>query len=132
MGVEEIDFNEEFSADGEAESAMDSLVIALGEAVAEDESRMSIINPMKLRQISLAYKVLKYIMRGTDAKVTYQLHQPFHSTGFVSVVGKEIRFQHPTWMVKLAELASNVEVYPLTGGNVRLNYTFHGLTRPIE
>ena len=132
MGVEDVDFNEEFSTEAEIESAIDSLVITVGETVIEDESRMAVINPTRLKHINFAYKVLKYMTNGTDAKVTYQLHQPFHSAGFVSVVGSELSFRQTQWMIKLAELASNVEVYPLANGRIQMNYTFNGLTRPIE
>ena len=33
---------------------------------------------------------------------------------------------------RVAEFANNMEVYPLVKNRVRLTFTFHGLTKPIE
>ena len=32
----------------------------------------------------------------------------------------------------MAEFASNTEIYPLAENKVRMTFTFHGLTAPIE
>lgn len=52
--------------------------------------------------------------------------------GSVFVEGKEIEFQNPEWFSKISKFASNVEVYVLAKNKVRLTFTFHGLTAPIE
>jgi len=127
-----IDFDTDFMSDEEVEEMIDSIVVTVGESVKEDESRTSIINPIKLRQIEFTYKALRYMTNGSNAKVSYKLHEPFNSVGFVSVVGEDISFNHPEWFLKIAEYASNIEVYPKTDGTVQMNFTFHGLTLPIE
>lgn len=127
-----IDFDTDFTSDEEVEETIDSIVAAVGERIAADESRTSIINLIKLKQIGFTYKVLKYMTAGSKAKVTYKLNEPYTSVGFVSVVGKDISFNHPEWLLKIAEYASNIEAYPRTDGTVQMNFTFHGLTLPIE
>ena len=132
MGNQEFDFESEYASDSEIEEAMDSLVISVANDIAQDESRTSIINPYRMQQILYTYKVMKYLMRGTSAKVTYKLHEPYQSMGSVSVTGKDIEFKEVSWFLRAAELASNYEVYPKTDGTVCMTFTFHGITTPIE
>ena len=132
MDNQEFDFESEYASDSEIEEAMDSLVISVANDIAQDESRTSIINPYRMQQILYTYKVMKYLMKGTSAKVTYKLHEPYQSMGSVSVTGKDIEFKKVSWFLRAAELASNYEVYPKTDGTVCMTFTFHGITTPIE
>ncbi len=132
MGNQEFDFESEYASDSEIEEAMDSLVISVANDIAQDESRTSIINPYRMQQLLYTYKVMKYLMKGTSAKVTYKLHEPYQSMGSVSVTGKDIEFKKVSWFLGAAELASNYEVYPKTDGTVCMTFTFHGMTTPIE
>ena len=132
MGKQEFDFESEYASDSEIEEAMDSLVISVANDIAQDESRTSIINPYRMQQLLYTYKVMKYLMKGTSAKVTYKLHEPYQSMGSVSVTGKDIEFKKISWFLRAAELASNYEVYPKTDGTVCMTFTFHGITTPIE
>lgn len=132
MDNQEFDFESEYASDSEIEEAMDSLVISIANDIAQDESRTSIINPYRMQQLLYTYKVMKYLMKGTSAKVTYKLHEPYHSMGSVSVTGKDIEFKKVSWFLRAAELASNYEVYPKTDGTVCMTFTFHGITTPIE
>lgn len=132
MGNQEFDFESEYASDSEIEEAMDSLVISVANDIAQDESRTSIINPYRMQQLLYTYKVMKYLMKGTSAKVTYKLHEPYQSMGSVSVTGKDIEFKNVSWFIRAAELASNYEVYPKTDGTVCMTFTFHGITTPIE
>lgn len=132
MGNQEFDFESEYASDSEIEEAMDSIVISVANDIAQDESRTSIINPYRMQQLLYTYKVMKYLMKGTSAKVTYKLHEPYQSMGSVSVTGKDIEFKKVSWFLRAAELASNYEVYPKTDGTVCMTFTFHGITTPIE
>ena len=132
MGNQEFDFESEYASDSEIEEAIDSLVISVANDIAQDESRTSIINPYRMQQLLYTYKVMKYLMKGTSAKVTYKLHEPYQSMGSVSVTGKDIEFKNVSWFLRAAELASNYEVYPKTDGTVCITFTFHNLTIPIE
>ena len=132
MDNQEFDFESEYSSDSEIEEATDSLMISIANDIAQDESRTSIINPHRMQQLLYTYKVMKYLMKGTSAKVTYKLHEPYQSMGSVSVTGKDIEFKKVSWFLRAAELASNYEVYPKTDGTVCMTFTFHSITTPIE
>ncbi len=108
MNSQEFDFESEYLPDDEVEQARDALVLTMANAIAEDESRTSVLDPYRMQQIVYVYKTMKRLVRGTSAKVTYQLHEPFQSMGSVSVTGKNIDMKKVVWFVRSAELASSV------------------------
>lgn len=126
------EFEIEFHSDEEVWAMLDNVVVTVGEAVMVDESKPAVLNPIKIQQMQFAYGVLKYLTKGTGAKLTYALNEPFKSMGSISVEGKNLTFTNAEWFARAAEFASNTEVYPLTNGNVKMTLTFHGLVRPIE
>ena len=133
MSDEEAGFDTEFMTDEEIEQMLDSLIVTVGEAAAIDDSKTSIINPLKVQQVLCTYKVLKYLTKGINgAKVSYELYEPYRSMGSVGVTGKDLLFRKPEWFIKVVELANNFEVYPKTNGTIQMNFTFYGLTKPIE
>ena len=125
-------FDTEFMSDAEVEEMLDNLVTTVGDEAAADDSKTAIINPYRIQQLLYTYKVLKYLTKGTKAKVSYTLHEPHKSMGYVSVVGSNLQFENTGWFLKAVELASNFEVFPKTDGIVEMNFTFHGLTRTLE
>ena len=126
------EFEIEFNSDEEVWEMLDNVVVTVGEAAMVDESKPAVLNPIKIQQMQFAYGVLKYLTKGTGAKLTYALNEPFKSMGSISVEGKNLTFANAEWFARAAEFASNTEVYPLTNGNVKMTLTFHGLVRPIE
>lgn len=132
MNEHELGFDAEFMSDAEVEEMLDNLVTTIGDEAAADDSKTAIINPYRIQQVLYTYKVLKYLTKGTKAKVTYTLHDPYKSMGVVSVIGSDLLFRNTEWFMKAVELASNFEVYPKTDGTVQMDFTFHGLTRAID
>lgn len=132
MTDKSFDFESEYTSDEEIESDMDALMLSMAEEIEQDESRTSIINPYRMKELAFTYKSMKYITHGSKAKVTYKLHEPYQSMGSVSVTGKNIVFSNMSWFVRAVEMASNFEVYPKTNGDICMTFTFHGLTTPIE
>lgn len=126
------EFEIEFHSDEEVWEMLDNVVAAVGEAVLEEESDPAFLNPIKIQQMKFTYRALKYLTKGTGAKLTYALNEPFKSMGSISIEGKNLTFTNAEWFARAAEFASNTEVYPLTNGNVKMTLTFHGLVRPIE
>lgn len=125
-------FDEEILTDEQAEEELDALIECIKEQIDTSETKSSILDAQKLKMIAYTYKVLKYITKGTKAKVVYKLNKPFQSMGSVSVTGKDIMFKNPKWFVAAVKLASNFNVYPKTDGSVRMDFTFHQLTVPLE
>lgn len=130
--MEKNEFEIEFHSDEEVWAMLDNVVVTVGEAIIADESKPAVLNPIKIQQMQFAYGVLKYLTKGTGAKLTYALNEPFKSMGSISVEGKNLTFTNAEWFARAAEFASNTEAYPLTNGNVKMTLTFHGLVRPIE
>lgn len=126
------EFEIEFHSDEEVWAMLDSVVVTVGEAIAVDESKTAVLNPIKIQQMQFSYGVIKYLTHNTDAKMSYALNEPFKSMGSISVEGKNLAFTNSEWFARACEFASNTEVYPLTNGKVRLTLTFHGLVRPVE
>ena len=128
----EQNFDFQFTSEEDIQHLLDGFVEGMQDMVAEDEGKTTIINPLRLAQIKFTYSVMKYLTRDTDAEVTYKLNEPFKTMGSVSVEGKVLEFAGSKWFARAAEVASNTEVYPLAKNRVRLTFTFHGLTAPIE
>lgn len=126
------DFSMAFSSDNELEQTFDELIDGLRADIENDDSKVTMLDAMRLKQIQFAYAALQYITRGTDTVVSYKLNEPFKTMGSISVEGQSLEFDKPEWFARVAEFASNTEVYPLTKNRVRLTFTFHGLTKPIE
>lgn len=130
--VNNLDFEKEFMSDSEVEEMLESLTDLIGEQAENEDNRTSIINPKKVQAVLYTYKVLKYLTKGTNAKVTYALNEPYKSMGSVSIVGKELTFSNPKWFMVAVKLASNFNVYPKTNGTVQMDFTFHGLTISLD
>ena len=128
----EQNFDFQFTSEEDIQHLLDGFVEGMQDMVAEDEGKTTIINPLRLAQIKFTYSVMKYLTRDTDAEVTYKLNEPFKTMGSVSVEGKVLEFAGSKWFARAAEVASNTEVYPLAKNRIRLTFTFHGLTAPIE
>ncbi len=127
----EQNFDFQFTSEEDIQHLLDGFVEGMQDMVA-DEGKTTIINPLRLAQIKFTYSVMKYLTRDTDAEVTYKLNEPFKTMGSVSVEGKVLEFAGSKWFARAAEFASNTEVYPLAKNRIRLTFTFHGLTAPIE
>jgi len=130
--MDEFDFTADFASEEEMNDELDAILLALGDEIEADESRTSVLNPVRMRELLYTYKAVKLLVRGSSAKVTYKLHQPFQSMGSVSITGKEILMRNPVNFIRAAKFASNVEAYPKTDGTVCMTFTFHNLTVPIE
>lgn len=125
-------FEIKFLTDAELEKAMDEVVNGIRDDINKDELRTTILNPLKMQQFQFAYAALQYIMKGKNAQISYKMYEPFKTMGSITVEGAILEFDKPEWFARIAEFASNTEIYPLTKNAVRMTFTFHGLTTPIE
>lgn len=125
-------FEKTFITSNEAEQCADEFLEMISQEIEDDEEKTTMLDLQKYKQIQFAYSMLKYLTRGSDAVVSYKLNEPFKTMGSVSVEGKSIEFYNHEWFARVAEFASNTEVYPLAKNRVRLTFTFHGLTKAID
>ena len=126
-------FDGDFMTDEEIESAMDALVLSIGEQVEKQEQAPHIINPLVVQKVCYAYKYLRYLFKDDDdISVTYQLNEPYVSMGSVSVTGESLVFDDVQRLSDVVKLASNVEMFANTDGKVQIDLTFHGVSVPLK
>lgn len=123
---------EGFKSPEEAEEALKDLASALNELIMKDESRTSVLDPIRMDQVMFCYSALQFLTRDMDVKLSYKLHEPYQSMGSISIEGNNMEFKDAKWFTRVAEFANSMEVYPLAKQAVRITFTFHGLTGPIE
>ena len=70
------DFDMEFMSDDEIELLFDEFVDSIKDDILDDESKTTILNPMRLQQLQFSYAVLKYITKDTNAELSYKLYDP--------------------------------------------------------
>lgn len=131
--MKEIPFNfdKDFDSEEEARASVDEVMMRIASDVSKDESGTSVVIPERVKQIESAYKTMRLIAKGKNVDITYELNAPYTSMGSVSVTGKEVVITNPALFAKVAEMASNFEVYPKTNGTVQMDFTFHNLTRKV-
>ncbi len=124
--------SEQFMNEGEAAEAAEEALCSIAEAVQQDEDGTHITNIKRLKDVKLVYKLLKYIVSGKQLQIFYELNKPYTSMAYISVVGRELRFDHPEWFVLCSNMASNVEIYARMDGCAQVNFTFNGFTNRID
>lgn len=129
--MEEKDFEMEFQSEQEAEEMLDAFIHAVGEAIEEEEDKPAVIVPNRMLQMQYSYAALKQLVAGTNAKISYEMHNLYKSMGDVSIEATDLTFTNVDLFTKACSFASNLDVYPLTNGNVKMTLTFHGLTKPV-
>lgn len=112
-------------------SDLDGFIEELGKMIAEEEASPSVLSVAKYKQVEFVYECMKYLMRGADANVYYSLFEPVKTMASVSVESESIEISDPLWFSRAVSFASNVEVYPLTNGKLRMTFTFHDITKLI-
>lgn len=103
----------------------------LGRAIADEESEPQILNIPRFLQMVHAYKQLQNIASDTW-KISSSAHAPFTSMGVICVEADEFIFDQMQIFRQIITDASNVEIFPLANGNIRMNITFHGITKRVE
>lgn len=110
----------------------DKLILRLAEMIMKEESTPSILNPFRLAQIMRSYKIIKNHLADEEMELSYALHDAFASIGTIHIEARGMQFYSSAWFREALKYASNMEVYPLTNGKVRMALTFHGLTKHIS
>ena len=122
------EFGGEFSSEEEAIQALDEIVMTVGKSVRAADNQPAILNIQNVKKVAYVYKLMKFLLQGTGAKVEYKLHEPFKSMGSVSVIGKQIPIKSPEAFAEAAKLASSYDVFVRTDKTIEMDFTFHGLT----
>ena len=119
---------EELEGYSEIEEEIDALVEVINGNIYENEGCVMINNFVKIRDIIDSYELIKSSVSGIGVKVDYHVNEPMVNMGYISIVGKNIKFNNPKVIEEVAALADNFEVYPRTDGTVKINFTFQNVT----
>ena len=103
----------------------------LERAIADEESEPQLLNIPRLIQMVHAYKQLQNIA-SDNWKISSSTHAPFTSMGVICIEADDFIFDQMQVFQQIVANASNVEIFPLTNGNIRMNITFHGITKRVE
>lgn len=125
------DFDKDFVSEEEAMASVNEIMMGIANDISSNEAGTSVIIPERVKQIETAYKSLLLIAKGKNVDVTCEMNAPYTSMGSVSVTGREIIITNPVLFAKVAEMASNFEIYPKTNGTVQMDFTFHNITRKV-
>lgn len=126
------EFEREFMNDEDVEEELDAILESVRDDLEAEEAQPTVLSPIRFRQMQFVYAVLEYITRETNANITYELQKPFKSMGSIAVEGRLLEFDKPEWFARAAEFANSTDIYPLSSNKVRIEYTFHGLTIPMN
>ena len=108
------------------------IILALGELIREEESKPGILNVVKLKQMQQTYELLIPLARDTEAEIHWELHEPYKSMGSISLEGEDLIFKDSRRLGKAISGCSNVEIYPLTNGKIRMTLTWLGLVKNLK
>lgn len=107
---------------------LEELIASLGSWILEDESVPGLLNVSKMAQLHFSHRLMQKLAQDSQMQVQCKTYEPFKSIGSIIIKGDQLEFSNCKWLGRAMEFASNVEVYPLRSGGVRLALTFHGLT----
>ena len=99
--------------------------------IEEQESEPQVLNLPRMHQMVQAYKQLQSIACD-DWKITTVVHKPVTSMGVICIEAEDLIFDRMTEINKVLASADNMEIYPLTNGNIRMTIAFHGITQAVK
>lgn len=108
-----------------------AIIEAIGAAIEAEEAEPQVLNISRMLQLAAALRKLKAIA-WDSWRVTCALHEPYTSMGVISIEAPEFTFESIQELNKVLENASNVEIYPLVNDNLKMNITFHGITKRMS
>ena len=66
-------FDTKFMTDAKLEQAMDEFIDSIKDDVNNGESKTTVLNALRLKQLQFAYAVLQYITKDKDVQLSYKL-----------------------------------------------------------
>lgn len=121
---------EEFELDADMDE-IEETIKALAREIEEQEQEPQVLNLPRMHQMVQAYKQLQCIACD-DWKITTMVHKPLTSMGTICIEAEDLVFDQMKVISNALANASNMEIFPLTNGKIRMTITFHGLTTIID
>ncbi len=91
----------------------------------------SIINLSKVKQMRYAYGILSNAVKDSDISLKYEVGTSEAGAGNICLIGKGLEAGNPTWLLRVSELATEMQIYPREDKMICLSFIFRGLTRNI-
>jgi len=131
------DETEEDETEEEQDAKIDAFMEWLSELEAEyfSEPRLRIVNPKRLRQFQYAFYKISEIIKETNpnAEIEYTLNNIADiGHAAIRIETDELSTTKPQELIEAIKFASDVEVFPLTDGNIRLILGFKGMLDDIN
>ncbi len=108
-----------------------TFIEALGTIIEAEESKPHVLNILRIQQMASAYQKL-CLLAAPDWKISYSLHEPYTSMGAITIEASEFIFENMNSIQQAVHDASNIEIYPLVDGTLRISITFHGVAKKIK
>lgn len=110
----------------------EELLDQISKIINDDEKRLMIMNFQRMQQMQLSYAILQKMFKDNQSvNIGYVLNKPYKSMGYIKIEGDTLSFNNPGLFIQAASLADNVEIYPIHKNNVRMNLTFHNITKGV-
>ena len=101
------------------------------QAKKEDEGNIYLQDPKQVERVLQVYRLMKQVTAGQELEVTYGLHDPEITMGWVHIEGFCPEFQDVERFAAAVLLADNVDMMAKTKGTVEMDFTFHRLAKKI-
>ena len=136
LGVDlDSDQGDEFDLTDEEEDELFAPIDAIIEQLrmAPDTTSVSVENMSRVRDMKLAYQIIKQIFQATKSEVdvTYRRHEFDANAGVLRIEGSPLSVVDMEGFATVAGLADNMEIYPLEVNKLRMAYMFYGLLTRI-
>ena len=131
MDNEIINEFEEFANEDELFAPVDAIIEDLKEFWIEGSFTVSVQNTPQVCNLLSVYNELKKIISGKNVKITYKLNEPFNFMGYIRITGESLVIKNTEKLNTLMRIAANVDVYPLTNGNLQFDFGFYRMSNPI-
>ena len=116
---------------------LDRDILAIGRKLFQmleaENGSVHMINPTRLKEINDSYRMIKDITKDCEGiKIETGQDDKLVSMGYMSVVGRELRFSDGIQLAKALSLADVVELTSFLNGETEIMLTFYGLTKKIS
>lgn len=108
----------------------DRLLELFKEKMKEDGKVVRVPNEEKIALVRRLHQIVSNIVTGADVKL--RLHEPFNNMGVIEIEGKKVLIEDTGLFAQLATCADNFNAYSRVDGRVHMDFTFYGVTVPVE
>ncbi len=123
--------DDDFATQEEVERELGPVVMAAMRAIRKQESGVHIENRERAEEFNLCYKALRFILKGSGARLEAIPHDGFPSVGTITATMRSLNLRNPKLFVDACSLASNYEIYPKLDGTIVLALTFYGMAEKV-